>query len=90
VQVTTPADFEGEVRLAPNALIPAEDTDFVGGRIATQLELGAKAKGGKATVSDVPPGKYTLFVIPGAVTPRGTVEVTAGKTATAEVRADKK
>lgn len=89
-EVTVPADYTGEVRLAPNALIPAEDSAFVGGRIATQLELGGKAKGGKVTVADLPPGKYTLFGFPGKVVPRGTVEVTAGKTATAELESEKK
>jgi hypothetical protein len=37
----------------------------------------------------VPPGKYTLYVFPGQVLPRGTVEVTAGKTATTELKAEK-
>lgn len=89
VEVTTPADFTGEVRLAPNALIPAEDTLFVGGRVATQLEIGGKADKGKVTATDVPPGKYTLYTIPGNLTPRGTVEVTAGKTATVELEKEK-
>ena len=90
VEVTTPADFTGEVRLAPNALIPDEDKMFVGGRIATQLEIGGKADKGKVTASDVPPGKYTLYTIPGNLTPRGSVEVTAGKTATVELEKEKK
>jgi hypothetical protein len=90
VEVTVPADFTGDVRLAPNDLFPADDTNFVGGRIATQIELGAKAEKGKATVADVPPGKYTVFAIPGQLIPRGTVEVTAGKTATVEIKTDKK
>jgi hypothetical protein len=90
VEVTTPADFDGEVRLAPNDLIPTDDVNFVGGRIATQLELGVKAAKGKATVTDVPPGKYTVYAIPGLLIPRGTVEVTAGKTATVEIKTDKK
>lgn len=90
VEVSTPADFTGEVRLAPNALIPTEDKVFVGGRIATQLEIGGKAMKGKVTASDVPPGKYTLYTIPGNLTPRGTVEVTAGKTATVELTPEKK
>ncbi len=91
VEVTvSPADYTGEVRLAPNDLIPADDTNFVGGRIATQIELGAKVEKGKATVADVPPGKYTVFAIPGQLLPRGTVEVTAGKTATVEIMTDKK
>jgi hypothetical protein len=89
-EVTVPADYTGEVRLAPNDLIPAEDAVFVGGRIATQLELGGKAKGGKVVIPDVPPGKYTLFVFPGKVVPRGGIEVTAGKTASAELEAEKK
>lgn len=90
VEVKTPADFAGDVRLSPNEFIPADDANFAGGRIANQLELGAKAKDGKATVADVPPGKYTLFVFPGAVVPRGTVEVTAGKTVMVELMAEKK
>lgn len=90
VEVKLPADFAGDVRLAPNDLFPADDTNFVGGRIATQIELGAKAEKGKATVADVPPGKYTVFAIPGQLVPRGTVEVTAGKTATVEIKTDKK
>ena len=90
VEVTTPADFAGEIRLSPNDLIPADDPTFIGGKVATQLALGAKATGGKATVKDVPPGKYTLFAIPGTLVPRGSVEVTAGKTATAELQAEKK
>ncbi len=90
VEVKTPADFTGEVRLSPNEFIPADDTNFAGGRIANQLELGAKAKDSKAVIADVPPGKYTLFVFPGAVMPRGTVEVTAGKTAMVELTAEKK
>ena len=92
VEVKTPADFSGEVRLAPNDQIPAEDTTFVGVKIATQLELGGKAKDGKVTIAEVPPGKYTLFSFPGkgAVTARGTVDVTAGKTATVELAAEKK
>jgi hypothetical protein len=90
VEVKTPADFVGDLRLAPNALIPADDAKFVGVRIATQLELKGAAKDGKAVIPDVPPGKYTLYAVPGAATPRGTVEVTAGKTATAEVQGEKK
>jgi hypothetical protein len=92
VEVKTPADYEGEVRLAPNDLIPAEDTSFVGVKIATQLEFGGKVKDGKVTIADVPPGKYTLFAFPGKgpVTARGTVDVTVGKTATVELAAEKK
>ncbi len=92
VEVKTPADYTGEVRLAPHDLIPADDTNFVGVKIATQLELGGKAKDGKVTIPEVPAGKYTLFVFPGqgAVTARGTVDVTAGKTATAELEKEKK
>lgn len=86
VEVTTPVAFDGEVRLVPSELIPAEDTNHVGGRIATQLDLGGKAEKGKAVAADVPPGKYTLFVVPGTLTPRGTVEVKAGETAKAEIK----
>lgn len=88
VEVTTSADFTGEVQLVPIDLLPKEDADFVAGRIATRLELGAKADGGKATVQDVPPGKYTIYTTPGTLKSRGTVEVTAGKTATVTIKTD--
>ena len=92
VEVTTPADYAGELRLAPADLIPADDASFVGVKMATQLSLGGKAKAGKVTIPDVPPGKYTLFAFPGEgpVTARGAVEVTAGKTATAELEKERK
>lgn len=86
VEVATPADLTGEVRLVPSDLIPSDDANHVGGRIATQLDLGGKAEQGKATVADVPPGKYTLFVVPGTLSPRGTVEVKAGETAKVEIK----
>jgi hypothetical protein len=86
VEVTTPADFKGEVRLAPADIVKGDDAVLVASRVAFSLDLGAEVKGGKATVKDVPPGKYTLFATPGPVEPKGTVEVTADKTATAEVK----
>lgn len=86
VEVTLPADFSGEVKLGPSDLAPGEDPNYVVGRVASDLGLGAKADKGKATVKDVPPGKYTLFAIPGVLSSRGTVEVKAGETAKAEIK----
>ena len=86
VEVTLPADFTGEVRMAPSDLAPADDPNAVVGRVAADLGLGAKAEKGKATVRDVPPGKYTLFAIPGILKPLGSVEVKAGETAKAEIK----
>lgn len=89
VQVTVPADFTGQVRLAPAGLGGADADGLVAGRVAFSLDLGAEAKGGQATVANVPPGKYVLFTTPGTVQPRGTVEVAAGKTAKMEIKAGK-
>lgn len=85
VEVAVPADFAGEVQLGPSDLAPGEDKNFVVGRAASALRLGAKADKGMAVVTNVPPGKYTLFTVPGLLTPRGTVEVKAGETAKAEI-----
>jgi hypothetical protein len=90
VEVTTPAGFDGEVRLSPSDVAVPDDAAFAAGRMGTQLDLGGKAKSGKVTIPEVPPGKYTLFAIPGVLAPRGSVEATAGKTATTELEKEKK
>jgi hypothetical protein len=90
VEVTVPADFKGQVRLAPADLGLPDDGGRIAGRVAFGLDLGSEAKGGKATVVNVPPGKYTLFTTPGTVEPKGTVEVSVGKTSNAEIKAGKK
>jgi hypothetical protein len=90
VEVKTPDDFTGEVRLVPAAL-DVPDADFIiAGNIGFALELMGKAEKGMGTIVNVPAGKYTLFATPGTIMPRGTVEVMAGKTAKTELQTEKK
>jgi hypothetical protein len=81
VEVKLPAG-EREVRLVPTDLgSPPPDEQFLG-RLAFSLELRGEAKDGKATIANGPAGKYQVR----AGSLRADVEVTAGKTATVELK----
>ena len=85
VEVKLPAD-EREARLVPLDLgTPPPDDAFLD-RLAFSLDLKAEAKDGKATIASVPAGKYQVR----AGNLRADVEVTAGKTATVELKPAKK
>jgi hypothetical protein len=85
VELKVPAAIKGAVRLVPAGL--ADDPD---GLLATNLgfalDYRAEPKDGKATIPNVPPGKYHVLSESGSLTPLGTVEVAAGKTATVELK----
>lgn len=77
---------EREVRLVPADLgSPPPDESFLD-RLAFSLELRGESKDGTATIANVPAGKYQVRA--GAL--RADVEVTAGKTATVELKPAKK
>lgn len=80
------APGQNEVRLVPADLgSPPPGEDFRDA-LAFSLDLRAEAKDGKAVVEHVPAGKYQVR----AGRLRADVEVTAGKTATVELKSDQK
>ena len=85
VVVKLPAD-EREARLVPTDLgTPSLPEPFLD-RVAFSLDLRAEPKDGTATITNVPAGKYQVR----AGSLRADVEVTAGKTATVELKPAKK
>lgn len=90
VELKVPADFTGKVMLTPASAAEHDPKFQATSNLGFWLGLEGDAKSGKAIVKDVPPGKYTLFLSPGVIEPRGTVEVTAGKTVSAEITSAKK
>jgi hypothetical protein len=85
VEVQVPPG-QREVRLVPTDLgTPPPSEEFLN-TLLFWLELKADVKDGKATITNVPPGKYQLR----ASDLRADVEVTAGKTTMAELKPAKK
>lgn len=85
VEVKVPAGTR-QVRLVPADLgVPAPDETFLG-RLEVALELEGEVKDGVATIPHVPAGRYQVR----AGDLRTGVEVAAGRTAKAELKAAKK
>jgi len=84
VEIKVPAGFEGRVGLTPADLGSPAPTNRAIQQIAAGLAMEAEAKQGVATIKLVPAGKYVIRVS-GRTDPRGTVDVTAGKTSMAEL-----
>ncbi len=90
VEVTVPADHKGALRLAPHDFGFPDPNDLLSTNLGFALDLQAEPKDGKARFKNVPPGKYAILPASGTIIRLGTVEVTAGKTATVELAPAKK